>query len=62
LDRVTGRTIRRIETSRPGELVQIDVKKLARVPDGGGHRLRGRRAGVMHKRAGYMHTHTAIDA
>src|SRR5438132_13165915 len=28
LDRPTGRLIRRIETSRPGELVHVDVKKL----------------------------------
>ena len=42
MDRPTGRVIRRIETSRCGELVHIDVKKLARVPDGGGHRKLGR--------------------
>ena len=58
--------IRRIETSRCGELVHIDVKKLARVPDGGGHRKLGRTsqtAAVGTKRAaGYTHIHTAIDA
>ena len=42
MDRPTGRVIRRIETSRCGELVHIDVKKLARVPDGGGHKMHGR--------------------
>lgn len=42
IDRPIGRVIRRIETSRPGELVHIDVKKLARVPDGGGHKIHGR--------------------
>jgi transposase InsO family protein len=62
MDRPTGRVIRRIETSRPGELVHIDVKKLARVPDGGGHKFRGRRTEVLHKRVGYTHIHTAIDA
>ena len=62
LDRPTGRVIRRIETTRPGELVHIDVKKLARVPDGGGHRFHGRRREVLHKRSGYTHIHTAIDA
>src|SRR5262245_11643434 len=36
MDRPTGKVIRRIETDRPGELIHIDVKKLARVPDGGG--------------------------
>ena len=43
MDRPTGRVIRRIETSRRGELVHIDVKKLARIPDGGGHKMLGRR-------------------
>jgi hypothetical protein len=65
LDRPTGRTIRRIETSRPGELVHIDVKKLAKVPPGGGHRVLGReaRTGSVAKRGlGYTHIHTAIDA
>jgi transposase InsO family protein len=66
MDRPTGRVIRRIETSRPGELVHIDVKKLARVPDGGGHKMHGRagtRNGSMGNRGlGYTHIHTAIDA
>lgn len=62
MDRPTGRVIRRIETSRPGELVHIDVKKLARVPDGGGHKMRGRSARVHHQGGGYSHIHTAIDA
>jgi transposase InsO family protein len=66
MDRPTGRVIRRIETSRPGELVHIDVKKLARVPDGGGHRAWGRtgtRNGSMSKRGGgYSHVHSAVDA
>jgi hypothetical protein len=35
MDRPTGRVIRRIETSRPGELVHVDVKKLHQVPAGG---------------------------
>lgn len=62
MDRVSGRVIRRIETTHCGELVHIDVKKLARIPDGGGHRVHGRRAEVLHKRVGYTHIHTAIDA
>ena len=41
MDRPTGRVIRRIETSHCGELVHIDVKKLARIPDGGGHKIAG---------------------
>jgi transposase InsO family protein len=62
MDRPTGRVIRRIETSRPGELVHIDVKKLARVPDGGGHRMRGRSTEVRPRGGGYTYVHTAIDA
>jgi transposase InsO family protein len=63
MDRPTGRVIRRIETSRPGELVHIDVKKLARVPDGGGHKKLGRSTETKrHRGGGYTHIHTAIDA
>ncbi len=36
--RVTGEPVRRYERARPGELVHIDVKKLGRIPDGGGHK------------------------
>jgi transposase InsO family protein len=66
MDRPTGRPVRRIETSRCGELVHIDVKKLARVPDGGGHKKLGRTTEVVRRqkqaRGGYTHIHTAIDA
>ena len=65
MDRPTGRVIRRIETSRCGELVHIDVKKLARIPDGGGHKMLGRAArvgSVVGKGLGYTYIHTAIDA
>jgi len=62
MDRPTGRVIRRIHTDRPGELVHIDVKKLARVPDGGGHKIHGRSAESRAKGGGYTHIHTAIDA
>ncbi|AXE88160.1 Integrase core domain protein [Streptomyces sp. Go-475] len=41
MDRPTGQVIRRYERARPGELVHIDVKKLGRIPDGGGHRMLG---------------------
>src|SRR3954447_16761062 len=62
MDRPTGRVIRRIKTDRPGELVHIDVKKLARVPDGGGHRKLGRAVTKNRPGRGYSHIHTAIDA
>jgi transposase InsO family protein len=62
MDRPTGRVIRRIETSRCGELVHIDVKKLARIPDGGGHRKLTRAVTRNRRGLGYTYVHTAIDA
>lgn len=62
IDRPTGEPIRRIETTRCGELVHIDVKKLARVPDGGGHKVHGRAVTKNRPGKGYTHIHTAIDA
>jgi transposase InsO family protein len=67
LDRPTGRVIRRIHTDHPGELVHVDVKKLGRIPDGGGWRVLGRAAAdsssaKKRSRIGYAYLHTAIDA
>ena len=65
LDRPTGRVIRRITTSRPGELVHVDVKKLGRIPDGGGWRVHGRAAvavGAERRSRGMSYVHSAIDA
>ena len=49
LDPMTGQRIRaskttaiRYERERPGELVHMDVKKLGRIPDGGGWKALGR--------------------
>jgi transposase len=62
LDRPTGRVIRRYEHAAPGDLVHIDVKKLGRIPDGGGWRIHGRAARPGRKRGqGYSYLHTAID-
>src|SRR4051812_715325 len=64
MDRPTGRVIRRIHTDRPGELVHIDVKKLGRIPPGGGWRAHGR-GNVVHSsktKVGYDYVHSAIDA
>ncbi len=36
---------RRYEHDAPGDLVHVDVKKLGRIPDGGGHRVHGRAKG-----------------
>jgi transposase InsO family protein len=56
--------IRRIHTDRPGELVHVDVKKLGRIPPGGGWRAHGRGNVVHHSktRVGYDYIHSAIDA
>ena len=45
LDRVTGERIRRYEHEHPGDLIHVDVKKLGKVPDGGGWRYLGRQQG-----------------
>jgi len=67
MDRPTGRVIRRIHTDRPGELVHVDVKKLGRIPDGGGWRIHGRAAAdtsgaKKRARIGYRYVHSAVDA
>jgi transposase InsO family protein len=64
IDRPTGRIVRRIETSRPGELVHIDTKKLSRIPLGGGWRAHGweTRHRTRGQHVGYDHVHSAIDA
>lgn len=68
LDRATGRVIRRYEHEKPGDLVHVDIKKLGRIPDGGGHRVAGRAAGNRNKtgtdanrRPGYAYLHNAVD-
>jgi transposase InsO family protein len=73
LDRSTGRAIRRYEHTRPGDLVHLDVKKLGKIPDGGGWRVHGRAAGKRnalattklrrnsHPVIGYHYLHTALD-
>lgn len=71
LDLVTGERVRsrasecRYEHRAPGDLVHVDVKKLGRIPPGGGWRARGRDATVhqRHKktRLGYDYLHSAVD-
>src|SRR5674476_816662 len=45
MDRPTGRVIRRYERELTGELVHVDIKKLGKIPDGGGWKVLGRAAG-----------------
>ena len=64
MDRPTGRVIRRYERATPGELVHIDVKKLGRVPPGGGWRIHGRgptTAADKRRLLGYDYLHAAVD-
>ena len=72
LDPMTGEVIRsskqtatRYERSRPGELVHMDVKKLGRIPDGGGWRALGRAARETTydrtRKLGYDYVHSLVD-
>lgn len=59
-DRATNpEPIRRYQRDRPGELVHVDVKKLAGIPDGGGWRIHGRgnAPGVKRSTVGYRFIH-----
>lgn len=72
LDPMTGERIRasktttvRYERERPGELVHMDVKKLGRIPDGGGWKAHGRAMGSTAARkqtvVGYDYVHSVVD-
>jgi transposase InsO family protein len=72
LDPLTGEVIRasksttvRYERDRPGELVHVDVKKIGRIPVGGGWKAHGRSMGSTgaQKRAriGYDYVHSMVD-
>jgi transposase InsO family protein len=76
LDRATGRVVRRMEPAGCGDLVHVDVKKLGKIPAGGGWRMLGRTKGNRNAQAdksggpstrygnpsrGYHFLHTAID-
>lgn len=63
--RASRETTTRYERDRPGELVHVDVKKIGRIPDGGGWRARGRAAtstaARKKARIGYDYVHSAVD-
>jgi transposase InsO family protein len=62
LDRATGRVVRRYEHQAPGDLVHVDIKKLGRIPDGGGWRVNGREQRPnRHRGSGYAYLHNAVD-
>lgn len=62
--------VNRYEWARPGDMIHVDVKKLGRIPTGGGWRAHGRtsiqhraaeRAKTRGARAGYVYLHSAVD-
>jgi transposase InsO family protein len=59
-DRTSGVVVR-YQREHPGELVHLDVKKLGRIPDGGGHRVHGRADGARGRGIGYDYIHSAVD-
>lgn len=72
IDPITGERIRssrrsqnRYEHREPGAMIHVDVKKLGRIPAGGGWRLHGRDGTRLHRhkaaKIGYDYVHTAID-
>jgi len=66
LIRATRVTARRYERSRPGELVHMDVKKLGRIPNGGGWRADGGTPSSHASRVdktpiGYDYVHSLVD-
>lgn len=72
LDPVTGVQIRasrrsshRYEHDKPGDLIHIDVKKLGRIPFGGGWRIEGPDTidhhGRRQRRLGFDYVHVAVD-
>jgi transposase InsO family protein len=67
-DPLTGEVIRasqttttRYERDRPGELIHVDVKKIGRIPPGGGWRAWGRPNTNRKRRVGYDYVHSAVD-
>src|SRR5215218_8901026 len=77
LDRPTGQVVRRMESAHCGDLVHVDVKKLGKIPAGGGWRMLGPTVGKRNNQAdkssgltskhrhpvrGYHFLHTALDA
>lgn len=65
-----NRAAGQIAAHRPGHMVHLDVKKVGRIPDGGGWRLHGRGSKRAKKanrvkadgaRSGYVYLHSAVD-
>ncbi len=69
LDQATGLPVRKPKPARyemqvPGQLVHVDIKKLGKIPDGGGWHKVGKQAGRRNSGArgrGYAFLHHAVD-
>mgnify|MGYP001048836934 CR=1 FL=1 len=68
IDPITGERVRssrrsenRYEHKTPGAMIHVDVKKLGKIPPGGGWRLHGRKEQARGRGIGYDYVHTAID-
>lgn len=73
LDRQAGnskREIQRYEYEHPGEMIHVDIKKVGRIPKGGGWKIHGRgtdearaskRVAAKPARVGYGYIHAAVD-
>ena len=66
LHRITRQPVRRYEHAAPGDLLHLDVKKVGRIPDGGGKRFypgfKETGAGPRSRqRLGFEYLHVAID-
>jgi len=71
--RALRKQVRRYEHDHPGDLIHVDIKKLGKIPDGGGWRVHGRVVGGRNSRLtttirknshpviGYGYVHTALD-
>lgn len=70
MDPPTGEQLRQVvryEHAAPGDMVHVDIKKLGRIPEGGGWRAHGRgsetakanRRGL--PKVGYIYIHSAVD-
>lgn len=75
--RARRRQIRRYERDAPGDLIHVDIKKLGRIPNGGGHRFVDRATGERNNKShrepgrpaplrgrrgvGYAFLHHAVD-
>jgi len=68
LDRLTGEAVRgrrhsdiRYQHDTAGSLLHVDVKKLGKIPPGGGWRVHGRTEQVRGRGLGWDYVHVAVD-